>query len=176
MWLWSSKRFKAFQVFLVLHWIWNNLILIYYIKITAWSVQIRSYFWSVFSYIRIEYRKIRTRNNSVFGHFHAVNGTVNLFTYLNLHFQDQNEAELDSPALFWFLSSSLCYNSHLKNDEKESKLSKNILSFLLIAFFYDFGPVNLKQSDPYFRHYHGIHQGSNSKYTEHIISSYYDKF
>ena len=26
-------------------------------------------FWSVFSCIRTEYRKIRTRNNSVFGHF-----------------------------------------------------------------------------------------------------------
>ena len=33
------------------------------------SVQIRSYFWSVFSCIRTEYRKMRTRNNSVFGHF-----------------------------------------------------------------------------------------------------------
>ena len=41
------------------------------------SVQIRSYFWSLFSCIRTEYgdlgrseyRKIRTRNNSVFGHF-----------------------------------------------------------------------------------------------------------
>ena len=38
------------------------------------SVQIRSYFWSVFSLIRTEYeeseyRKIRTKNNSVFGHF-----------------------------------------------------------------------------------------------------------
>ena len=33
------------------------------------SVQIRSYFWSVFSCIQSEYRKIRTRNNSVFGHF-----------------------------------------------------------------------------------------------------------
>ena len=33
------------------------------------SVQIRSYFWSVFSCIWIEYRKIRTRNNSVFGQF-----------------------------------------------------------------------------------------------------------
>ena len=45
------------------------------------SVQIRSYFWSVFSRIRNEYGyfvslriqsecgKIRTRNNSVFGHF-----------------------------------------------------------------------------------------------------------
>ena len=46
------------------------------------SVQIRSYFWSVFSciqtkygeiwstpYIQSKYRKKRTRNNSVFGHF-----------------------------------------------------------------------------------------------------------
>ena len=33
------------------------------------SVQIRSFFWSVFSYIRTEYRKIRTRENFVFGHF-----------------------------------------------------------------------------------------------------------
>ena len=33
------------------------------------SVQIQSYFWFVFSCIRTECRKIRTRNNSVFGHF-----------------------------------------------------------------------------------------------------------
>ena len=33
------------------------------------SVQIRSFFWSVFSCIQSEYRKIRTRKNSVFGHF-----------------------------------------------------------------------------------------------------------
>ena len=33
------------------------------------SVQIQSYFWSVFFRIQSEYRKIRTRNNSVFGHF-----------------------------------------------------------------------------------------------------------
>ena len=32
------------------------------------SVQIRGYFWSVFSCIHSEYRKIRTRNNPVFGH------------------------------------------------------------------------------------------------------------
>ena len=36
------------------------------------SIQIRSYFWSGFSCIRTEYRKIRTRNNSVFGHFSRV--------------------------------------------------------------------------------------------------------
>ena len=33
------------------------------------NVQIRSYFWSVLSCIQSKYRKIRTRNNSVFGHF-----------------------------------------------------------------------------------------------------------
>ena len=32
-------------------------------------VQIRSFFWSVFSHIRTEYAKIRTRKNSTFGHF-----------------------------------------------------------------------------------------------------------
>ena len=33
------------------------------------SVQIRTYFWSIFSCIWTEYRKIRTRNNTIFGHF-----------------------------------------------------------------------------------------------------------
>ena len=32
------------------------------------SVQIRSFFWSVYSCIRTEYRNIRTRKNSVFRH------------------------------------------------------------------------------------------------------------
>ena len=33
------------------------------------SVQIMSFIWSVFSRIRTEYGEIRTRKNSVFGHF-----------------------------------------------------------------------------------------------------------
>ena len=33
------------------------------------SVQLRSFFWSLFSCFRTEYRKIRTRKNSEFGHF-----------------------------------------------------------------------------------------------------------
>ena len=37
----------------------------YYVK----SVQVRSFFWSVFSRIRTEYGKIPTRKNFVFGHF-----------------------------------------------------------------------------------------------------------
>ena len=46
------------------------------IKILSWlslhvvkSIQIRNYFWSVFFRIHSEYRNIRARNNSVFGHF-----------------------------------------------------------------------------------------------------------
>ena len=49
----------------------NNLIRFGFIQSTTHcvkSVQIRSFFWSVFSYIRPEYRKIRTRKNSIFGH------------------------------------------------------------------------------------------------------------
>ena len=42
---------------------------LWWIKHCVKSVQIRSYFWSVFSCIRIEYGKIHTRNNFVFGHF-----------------------------------------------------------------------------------------------------------
>ena len=33
------------------------------------SVEIRSFFWSIFSCIQSEYRKIQTRKNSVFWHF-----------------------------------------------------------------------------------------------------------
>ena len=51
------------------------------------SVQIRSYFWSVFPCIWTEhggfriqskYRRIRTRNNSVFGHFSRSEATLRL--------------------------------------------------------------------------------------------------
>ena len=35
----------------------------------AISVQMQSYFWSVFSCIQSKFRKIRTRNNSALGHF-----------------------------------------------------------------------------------------------------------
>ena len=45
--------------------LYNVCLIILYVK----SVQIRSYFCSVFSCIQTEYREIRTRNNYVFGHF-----------------------------------------------------------------------------------------------------------
>ena len=42
------------------------------------SIQMRSYFWFIFSCIRTEYRKLRTRNNSVFGHLFT---QCKVFTY-----------------------------------------------------------------------------------------------
>ena len=58
------------------------------------SVLIRSYFWSVFSCIQSEYRKIRTRNNSIFGHFsRSVFFGGGIFTWLR-----------DIPKIFtWYL-------------------------------------------------------------------------
>ena len=45
------------------------------------SVQIQSYFWSIFFCIRTEYRKIPTRNNYVFRHFSR---SVNVAFYDNV--------------------------------------------------------------------------------------------
>ena len=46
------------------------------------TVQIRSYFWAVLSCIQSKYRKIRIRNNLVFGHF-LRSGTY-LLLFLNI--------------------------------------------------------------------------------------------
>ena len=48
------------------------------------SVQIRSYFWSVFCCIRAEYRKIQTRNKSVFGHFSCSAGLSRYYSSITL--------------------------------------------------------------------------------------------
>ena len=42
------------------------------------SVQIRSFFWSAFSCIWTEYRKIRPRKDSAFGHFSRSDKLSNL--------------------------------------------------------------------------------------------------
>ena len=49
------------------------------------SVQIRSYFWSVFSCIRAKYRKKRTRNNSVYGHF-SRSGWIAFYAHFGMSF------------------------------------------------------------------------------------------
>ena len=84
----TKPKFRAFENFksrlsssvhisaILIIQMWQNFMTSYPSWHCVKSVQIRSYFWSVFSCIRTEYgdlrskyRKIRTRNNSVFGHF-----------------------------------------------------------------------------------------------------------
>ena len=48
------------------------------------SVQIRSFCWSVFSLIQSEYGEIRTRKNSVFGHFSRSDGNTSLWSLSNI--------------------------------------------------------------------------------------------
>ena len=63
--LWNPSELALYRT-AVNNCFWKKVIILdHYVK----NVQLLSYLWSVFSCIRTEYRKIRTRNNSVFGHF-----------------------------------------------------------------------------------------------------------
>ena len=59
--MWKMTNLESHSVFTDHEWNWS----LHCVK----SVEIRSCFWSVFSCIWTEYRKIQTKNNSVFGHF-----------------------------------------------------------------------------------------------------------
>ena len=48
------------------------------------SVQIRSFFWSVFSCIQSEYRKIQTRKNSIIRHF-SRSESISLYLSISAH-------------------------------------------------------------------------------------------
>ena len=77
------------------------------------SVQIRSFFWSVFSCIRTEYRKIQTRKNSEFGHFSRHNI---LSTRTNFFLSSSGKIESVQEFKIKLFSSS-CFiadNSHVK--------------------------------------------------------------
>ena len=85
------------------------------------SVQIRSFFWSIFFCIQSEYRKIRTRKNFVFGHFSR---SVTIYMF--------NESEL---------TESLVGKSSIRSSNfKINKPSSEILNFvsriiIIISFF-----------------------------------------
>ena len=104
---------------------------LYQKAVTAWSVQIGSFFWSVFSRIRIqlEYRKIRTRKNSVFGHFSRSAFQLIVFFWWNWH----------SFLLRWWLTHLAC-----SKKLRECILFANLAIILLITalsksvFFYLF--------------------------------------
>ena len=64
------------------------------------NVQIRSFFWSVFSRFRTEDVKIRTRKNSVSGHFsHSDNLRKNFHSWRQFHFS-LTPANIRKPLMF----------------------------------------------------------------------------
>ena len=85
---WSNQMEKLFEFFISLRVTNSQLFVFVFIHLSGYfytgvtvskyspekshcvkSVPMRRFFWSVFSYIWTKYRKIRTRKNSVFGHF-----------------------------------------------------------------------------------------------------------
>ena len=116
----GPKRNKSCYNFSIFHWNLNSITAHNYVK----SVQKRSYFWSVFSEVNLriqsEYRKIRTRTNSVFGHFSRSDSygkmnlletykTVNKFDMicifesdLDLHIRIRFRCTTQSTNLIWF--------------------------------------------------------------------------
>ena len=78
---------------------WTFFGLIWVILHCVKSVQIRSFFWSVFFHIQAKYGKIRTRKNSVFGHFSCGVGV-----YVSIHFFSYDYCDL-------FLNSKIQYSN-----------------------------------------------------------------
>ena len=66
--LWNKKPFSSVLETLVTLWKLSEFE-VFLVRHCVKIVQIRSYFWFVFSCIWTEYRKIRTRSNSVIGRF-----------------------------------------------------------------------------------------------------------
>ena len=109
------------NTFALVSWIlsWKKSLGYHFVK----SVQILSYFWSVFSCIQSECRKMQTRNNSVLGHFSrnvldafyrrlCLENTTNFkFTYLmviqllflasNLCQEDENQMNVSGTNFLW---------------------------------------------------------------------------
>ena len=86
-------------------------LIIHFVK----SVQIRSFFWSVSSCIQYEYRKIRTRKNSVFWHFSRTD-TETCFVNAYLTYLGEQKFKLK----FWNSSETL--HTHFSTSNRISTL------------------------------------------------------
>ena len=73
---WNWNRYQTFAKYIILkikatYMLWYNCLINCFIE--DWhcvkSIQMQSFFWSVFSRIQSKYEKMRMRKNSVFGHF-----------------------------------------------------------------------------------------------------------
>ena len=96
------------------------------------NVQIQSYFWSVFSYIwteygdllsiQSEYRKIRTRNNSAFGHFSHSGYSATKTLYFHKRAPSHMFDRVPDTPLIWqiymFITLHIQLNSDLKGIER----------------------------------------------------------
>ena len=106
------------------------------------SVQIQSYFLSVFSCIRTEYRKIRTRNNSVFWHIsHSVGYQYFIITFwckrhwFNLNFMLSITFHVKHHVYYLFKTWLLCETSHLFTMFNIIFILPNILFTLTTCLF-----------------------------------------
>ena len=118
------------------------------------SVQIWSFFWSVFSHIHTEYREIRTRKNCVFGHFprtelahdlliYAVCQKASLFRYLWLHMAIQIFDDLAKIPGTTFFSEIPILRSF-------AKYSRKIFFFLTGKRFLHWSPIRMFFSESLF--------------------------
>ena len=100
------------------------------------SVQIRIYFWSVFSCIPTEYRKIRIRNNSVFGHFSRNDGVgrrMNLMRFKGACSSRVWENNLTKTCTF--TSGSSATYTRFKGSLLTSEIKASLLKFFSFFFF-----------------------------------------
>ena len=96
------------------------------------SVQIRSYFWFVFSCIQSEYRKIRTRKNFVFGHF----SRSGFFPCLNTSSWDRKRSTILNFSLYIIIKGMLHCLTFLRSGPPElpgKRFSESFRAYLNVS-------------------------------------------
>ena len=86
------------------------------------SFQKQSFFWSLFSHVRTEYEKMRTRKNSAFGHFsHSVTETqIKDFIFVKIFWSKSSRSKCSVKKVFLKISQ----NSHENTYARDSFLIK----------------------------------------------------
>ena len=125
------------------------------------SVQIRSFFWSIYSCVQSEYRKIRTRKNSAFGHFSRTCqiSKMELFVKITNDFQSLT-VFTKSLKKFWLCPCSLSLHKTCKNTSFHWLAFSRILAYFmqcniiklktdLKQFLHDLFMIVLKLSTPF---------------------------
>ena len=103
------------------------------------SVQIRTYFWSVFSCNWNKYMKIRTRNNSVFGHFSRSVKNNRLILKTQQKFKSERHNVFTEEINKIALSS---------NDDNIIQSNDSIETYIERVKLDDFAKENIKEDNP----------------------------